>query len=58
MRNPKSFWCGLFLLGVSSLSGGCIDGVAVGFQTGVEDAVASVVETLVNLALEPMLPAE
>ena len=58
MRNRKSTLVTLLLLGVSTLSGGCIDGFYLGVQTGVEDAVAGVIEAVVTSALESVLPGE
>jgi len=55
MRNRKSFWLGAALLALAPLSGGCIDGVALGVQSGVESAISTTIETIVTQLLEPLL---
>lgn len=57
MRNRKTVGTVVVATLVSLSSFGCIDGVNVGFQTGVEDAIASTIETLVTNALAPILEA-
>lgn len=57
MRTRKRFCLGLLLLAMAPFNGGCIDGFTLGVQAGVEDAVASTVESIVNWALDPLLPA-
>lgn len=53
MRNRKSVMATLILVCASIGSGGCIDGVALGVQGGVESAIATVIETFLVDALTP-----
>ena len=58
MRNRRSVWFGTILLGLAWCSGGCVDGVRLGFQGCIEDAIAAAIETVVNNALEPITETE
>ena len=53
MRNRKSVFSTLVLVYASFGSGGCIDGVNLGIQGGVESAIATVIETFLVDALTP-----
>lgn len=53
MRNRKSVLATLLLAAASIGSSGCIDGVELGVQGGVESAIATVVENFLIDALTP-----
>ena len=53
MRNRKSVFATLMLVCGSISSTGCIDGVNLGIQGGVESAIATVIETFLVDALTP-----
>lgn len=53
MRNHKSVLATLLLAAASIGSSGCIDGVALGVQGGVESAIATVIENFLIDALTP-----
>jgi len=58
MRNRRFVWFSVVLLAVSSLSGGCIDGVKAGIQGGVEAAISTAIETIIGNALTPITERE
>ena len=58
MHNRRSVWFGMILLGLAWCSGGCVDGVRLGFQGGIEDAIAAAIETVVSNALAPITETE
>lgn len=53
MRNRKPVLATLVLACASMGSSGCIDGVELGVQGGVESAIATVIETWLVDALTP-----
>ena len=53
MRNRKSVLAALALACASMGSGGCIDGVELGVQGGVEAAISTVIENFLVDALTP-----
>lgn len=53
MRDRKSVLATLVLVCASMGSGGCIDGVELGVQGGVESAISTVIETFLVDALTP-----
>ena len=58
MRNSRSVWLSMILLGMAWCSGGCIDGVALGIQGGVESAISTAIETIVGDALASITETE
>jgi hypothetical protein len=48
----------MILLGLAWCSGGCVDGVRLGFQGGIENAISAAIETIVGNALAPITETE
>lgn len=58
MRNRRSICVGVLVLGLAWCSGGCVDGVRLGFQGGIESAISAAIETILGNALTPITETE